>query len=217
MRLLNNVLGCAAMQQYMENNRKMFDDLKEHTGLPEVNMQNVGLIYDTLFIMDNYGMKMPNWTKGYYPKALRELHELGFQSMSANRQMTRFNGGPLLREVIANMKSSVFSRCYEQPQPVAVARKDETGDEIIPEPEGYGKTKKVQLFSGHDTTVSAFLSAVGLVIQQVPAYTAAVMVELHEPIKKIELDGSSEEEEEKPAPVNTDPTSEYIVKVGGEK
>lgn len=46
------------------------------------------------------------------------------------------------------------------------------------------RSKKLYLYSGHDNTVSAFLSTLNLLQQHQPAYTAAVIVELHEPLKR---------------------------------
>lgn len=99
------------VKEFIKKHNKVFEELKEHTGLPVVNIQNVGLIYDTLYIQSLYELPLPNWTKPFYPNPLKEMSELSFLAISATRKMLKFNGGPLLREVIDNMKRIVVAHC----------------------------------------------------------------------------------------------------------
>lgn len=108
---LDKFLNCAMVKEFIKKHNKVFEELKEHTGLPVVNIQNVGLIYDTLYIQSLYELPLPNWTKPFYPNPLKEMSELSFLAISATRKMLKFNGGPLLREVIDNMKRIVVAHC----------------------------------------------------------------------------------------------------------
>jgi len=43
---------------------------------------------------------------------MKTISDVGFQVLSANREMMKFNGGPLLKDVIQNMEKTIaFSKC----------------------------------------------------------------------------------------------------------
>lgn len=78
-----------------------------------------------------------------------------------------------------------------------------------PQKKPKGRQKKMFLYSGHDTTVSAFLSALNIFDVHQPPYTAAVIVELHHVV--IEDNGEDENEDEKILDFASQ--HQYIVKV----
>jgi len=43
-------LECPLMEEFQKSHEKNFQYIKEQTGLKEVNIENVGQVYDTLFI-----------------------------------------------------------------------------------------------------------------------------------------------------------------------
>ncbi|ODN03821.1 Lysosomal acid phosphatase [Orchesella cincta] len=156
------VLECPLIEEFKKSHQETFQYIKEHTGMDEVNIENVGQVHDTLFIQSLYNISLPNWTEKVYPEPMKTMSDLGFQILSANREMMKFNGGPLLKEVIENMESTVeFLKCPKK-------QKEKK------------RVKKVYLYSGHDTTVAAFLATLSVFDTHQPPYTSAVIVELHQ-------------------------------------
>lgn len=132
---LEQVLDCPAMREYSRLHKGTFDAVQNHTGLEKISMKNIGQVYDTLLIQVTkyrsdqtftfhtsnyktfqllcplptqslYGLQLPEWANDYFPEPMKTLEEFGFQVLSANRKMIRLNGGPLLTEVMGNMKAA---------------------------------------------------------------------------------------------------------------
>ncbi|CAL8125995.1 unnamed protein product [Orchesella dallaii] len=157
------VLECPLIEEFKQSHEQAFQYIKEHTGMPEVNLENIGQVHDTLFIQSLYNIPLPSWTEKVFPEPMKTVSDVGFQILSANREMMKFNGGPLLKEVIENMEKTLkCSKCKKKKQ------KEEN------------QVKKVYLYSGHDTTVAAFLATLSLFDTHQPPYCSAIMIELHE-------------------------------------
>jgi len=111
---------------------------------------------DALKIEGLYNFTLPDWTHEIFPKYNDQLHFLvgfSFQMITYSQEMKRLKVGPLLGEVLENMKN----------------KSTDSMDERM----------KFFMFSAHDTTVAGFLNALDLFDLEPPPYTAAIFIELH--------------------------------------
>ncbi|XP_048754443.2 lysosomal acid phosphatase-like [Ostrea edulis] len=158
--LMSETLSSDTVQNEETKNKKFYDLLKKNTGLPDVNIQNVWQPGDTLYCEKSHNMTLDPWALQKYGNTtvydkLRKLDAWQFHLLYYTKEMAKLKGGPLLKEMRDNMVNVSKDKNYTGP--------------------------KLFMFSGHDTTVAALLSALGLYanISSSPPYTACVMLELY--------------------------------------
>lgn len=140
-------------------NAAFYKLLDKETGVRRENISVVWKVADTLFVENAHNLTLPNWTRetwksGTVYSKLMELRDWSFALLFNGTSLSRFKGGPLLKEFIENMQKEVSG----------------TADPRY----------KMYMYSGHDTTVSALLSAMSVYNHRAPPYACAVLVELHE-------------------------------------
>jgi len=109
-------------------------------------------------------MHHPEWARKSYNNGsethiLMRMAEKAFESLTISPVSMKLRGGPILAEVKKNIEALRKSR--------------ETSAGTLPVPQ------KIYLYSGHDTTVTTLLQALGVYETHLVPYTAAVFVELH--------------------------------------
>lgn len=144
-------------------NKKLYEYVSKHTGLQITDFELISDLYDTLKIQKSYNLDLPAWTKEVFPEKMGKLAPLFFDQrvLVPTKEAKRVKAGPLLKFITRNMD---------------VQRKSShlTKKEI----EDHRKAK-VYMLSGHDTTSSIFLGAIGVFETQFPAYASAAIVEMH--------------------------------------
>nr|CAD7408913.1 unnamed protein product [Timema cristinae] len=103
---------------------------------------------------EKYNFTLPEWTKSVYPDKMKPLAELDFVVPTKTTLLKRLKSGPLLEEMVSNMKKKSENR-------------------LIP-------NRKMFVYSGHDTTVANFLNTLGVFDPQCPPYDALVLIELRQ-------------------------------------
>ncbi|XKL68273.1 hypothetical protein PGB90_003764 [Kerria lacca] len=110
-------------------------------------------IYDCLFIQNSHNFTLPKWTKKVFPEPLRTVSSFHFILDVFTTEMKRLRTGPLLNNMIEDMKNKISSPEFNQ---------------------------TIHFYSGHDITIAPFLFSLGIYNSIAPPYSAAVIVELRE-------------------------------------
>ncbi|CAG2056431.1 unnamed protein product, partial [Timema podura] len=133
-------------------NAELYAYLTNHTGRKISNVEDVEYLYNTLLIEEKYNFTLPEWTKSVYPDKMKPLAEIDFVVPTKTTLLKRLKSGPLLEEMVSNMKKKSENR-------------------LVP-------NRKMFVYSGHDTTVANLLNTLGVFDPQCPPYDALVLIEL---------------------------------------
>nr|XP_022309376.1 lysosomal acid phosphatase-like [Crassostrea virginica] len=159
--LLQETIASPTVQNEEIQNKDFYTLVRNYTGIKDkVNINNIWKPADTLFCEKTHNMTLDSWALEKYGnitiyEKLRLLEAWQFHLLYYNQEMAKLKGGPLLKEMRVNMVNTSSKKNYTGP--------------------------KLYMFSGHDTTVAALLSALGLYadIPASPVYAACVMLELY--------------------------------------
>ncbi|OWF40461.1 lysosomal acid phosphatase-like isoform X2 [Mizuhopecten yessoensis] len=140
-------------------NKEFYQFLSNKTGWGPLNITSIWKISDLFVCEKAHGMNWTTWANETWKnekitvyEKLRYLDDIAFRLLFSGPK-SRLKGGPLLKEIIENM----WHRLKGETQP------------------------KLYMHSGHDTTVAALLTALGLYDHgKSPPYAAMVAVELRE-------------------------------------
>ncbi|XP_041452493.1 lysosomal acid phosphatase-like [Lytechinus variegatus] len=136
-------------------NKDFFEMLKNNTGVTyDVTLSTVYKIEDPLFCEQAHGRTLPTWATDEVLLKLENLTNIGMAMLFGTKELARLKGGPLVGKMIADMEEK---------------SKNVTG---IP--------AKFYMYSAHDTTLAAFMSALGVYNGKQSPYASAVGVELWE-------------------------------------
>lgn len=150
---VDEVLELPEVKKVLDENKQLFAELTEHTGLTIQTPDDVQSLYGTLRAESEYGLELPEWTNEYYPHRLENLTELSYIYNIYTEEMKKVKAGPFLKKL-----STEFE-----------AKRNET---IKP------AERKISLYCGHDSTVVNILSGLNVWKQQMPVYGIMTLIEL---------------------------------------
>jgi len=131
--------------------------VSENSG-EQIDVSTMFKIRDPLICEKSHNMTLPDWVlNGTTYEDIGKVSDYGMGWNFNTREKARLTGGALVGRMIENMK------LFSSPQ-----KRSETQEPV----------RKVYLYSAHDTTLSAFMSALGVFNGISPDYSSAVMVEL---------------------------------------
>ncbi|KAK3603643.1 hypothetical protein CHS0354_017360 [Potamilus streckersoni] len=155
--LLDEALKSHKISEEEKKNKDFYAYIGKKTGWDHNNITNIWRIADSLFCEKTHNLTLPDWTNNrtvenitVYEK-LRLLESYQFTLLFGDNR-SLYKGGPLLGLMLDNMRKM----------------QNKTID------------TKFFMYSGHDTTVSALLSALNIFNKKSPPYAATVILELHE-------------------------------------
>uniref|UniRef100_A0A1B0GNE7 Uncharacterized protein n=1 Tax=Phlebotomus papatasi TaxID=29031 RepID=A0A1B0GNE7_PHLPP len=137
----------------LEKNRMMMKELTGITGLDIKTPDDVQSLFSTLKAEEEYGLKLPEWTKIFYPEKLLPLTELSYVWNVHTPEMKRLKAGPFLQKLVDEWKAA-------------------SEGNLKP------KDRKMYLYTGHDSSVVNVLHALGVWDYQLPDYAIMGMFEL---------------------------------------
>ncbi|XP_055609674.1 venom acid phosphatase Acph-1 [Uranotaenia lowii] len=149
------VLQSQEVKKIINDNKDLFKNLTDITGLTIATPDDVQSLYSTLRAESEFGLTLPQWTKDYYPEKLLPLTKLSYILNVYNDEMKKLKGGPFLKKTLAEWDAVI-------------------ADENNP------KNKKIYLYAGHDSTVVNILSAFNVWKEQFPNYAIMGLLELHQ-------------------------------------
>ena len=147
-------------------------------------------IYDTLLIESEFNLTLPAWTDQVFSVksmerfhvfnsikyslsdgTFKDLRDLSFTVDTLTEELRRLKGGPLVKEMIQHFD--------------AFATSTDTSNEMYTNPcktsillATFIISRKVYIYSGHDTTVAPILHTLGVFNGLAPPYASAILVEL---------------------------------------
>ncbi|XP_049806282.1 venom acid phosphatase Acph-1-like [Schistocerca nitens] len=137
------------------NAQELYVNLTQITGLSIQNPDDVQSLYSTLKAEEEFSLQLPEWTKEYYPHKMAPITAYSFTLNGYNRVLQKLKGGPLLRKIVNDMKGKANGT-------------------LTP------SQRKFYMYAGHDSTISNLLLALKVWDEQIPAYGALIMIELHQ-------------------------------------
>ncbi|GAB1868480.1 Lysosomal acid phosphatase [Camponotus japonicus] len=142
------------IRKIQEDNKQLFDELTNLTGMSITTIDDVSSLYSTLTAERQMNLTLPKWIDDYYSKLLR--YYLCEQQLNTfNDEFRRLKGGPMLRKIINEM----------------IAKK-----EGILQPE----KRKMFMYIGHDSTIVTLLDTMHIWYNQIPHCNIMIMIELHQ-------------------------------------
>ncbi|CAH3173890.1 unnamed protein product [Porites lobata] len=137
-------------QNMAKKNKELLSYISLHAN-KTYTLANGYQVYDTLFCEDSHNLTRPSWaTNGTTWEAMRNMSNFQMKWLFDSPEKAKLTGGSLVGAIVENMKNHIEPTC-----------------------------KKLHIYSAHDTTVAALLSALNLYDGISPAYSSAVMVELY--------------------------------------
>lgn len=137
------------------DNKKLYEELTNLTGMPISSPGDVGSLYSTLTAEKCMNLTLPEWTEDYYPDKLIPLTLYDYRLNVYDDRLKRLKGGPFLKKIVTDM----------------LGKRDN-----VLEPE----TRKMFMYVGHDSTIVTLLDVMHVWDDQMPNYNIMVMIELHE-------------------------------------
>ncbi|XP_047355334.1 prostatic acid phosphatase-like [Vespa velutina] len=151
----NTILQLPEVQNVQNENKQLYEELTNLTGMTIESPEDVSSLYSTLKAEETMKLTLPDWTKKYYPDKLIPLTLYDLKLNTYNDMLKRLKGGPLLKKIVYDM----------------IAKKKGT---LHPE------TRKMFMYVGHDSTVVTLLDVLHIWNDQMPEYNIMTLIELHE-------------------------------------
>ncbi|CAG2065557.1 unnamed protein product [Timema podura] len=145
--------GTYFMSQILTENKaeELYKFLQEQTGLEYKDPDDVQSLYSTLKAEEDFNLSLPEWTRGVYPDQLVPLTVFSYMLNAYNTQLQKLKAGPLLKKIIGDTDAKISGE----------------------------SRKTMYMYSGHDSTISNILLALGVWEPQLPVYNIMVLIELH--------------------------------------
>lgn len=125
------------IKSLIDENRKLFEYLEEHTGQPVRNLNQLKDIQNILEIENSMNFTLPEWTDEIMKPGDRfeYLSTYWLQVVTATTQLKRLRSGFLLKDILDRFKNKTLS--------------------LLP-------NQVMQIYSGHEITISSMLNSLGL-------------------------------------------------------
>lgn len=150
---VEEVLELPEVKAELDKNRDLLHELTMHTGMPINTPDDVQSLYSTLKAETELGLRLPQWTRKYYPDKLQNLTESSYIYNVYTDELKQLKAGPFIQKLLSEFES----------------KQDGT---IKP------KELKISMYTGHDSTVVNVLSGLNVWPKQFPTYGIMALFEL---------------------------------------
>ncbi|XP_002086575.3 prostatic acid phosphatase [Drosophila yakuba] len=133
---------------------QMFNELTNLTGKAIRSAEDINSLYITLLAEQEFGYKLPDWAKDYFPDRMQFLAEQSYVYNAYTPEMQKIKGGPFLNRMYKEM----------------VAKR---AGSLSP------KDRRMFIYTGHDWTVGNILMALGVWKRQMPRFAVMAIFETH--------------------------------------
>jgi len=143
------------IKSMIEQNEELFEYLEEHTGQPVRRIVQLRDIYEALNIEYGFNKTLPEWTRRVFVpgSAFENLSRYWFTFITGTPELKRLKSGFLMKEIFDIFTNKTLA--------------------LLPD-------KLMQMYSGHDTTIAAMLSGLGIFELHDPPYACGLIFELYE-------------------------------------
>ncbi|KAH8332196.1 hypothetical protein KR074_005531 [Drosophila pseudoananassae] len=149
------VFDLPEVKKVHEENSQLLQELGDHTGLNVSHVHDVTNIFISLQTEQAYGLKLPEWTKDYYPEKMLPLASLSYVYDAYTSEMRKLKGGYFIDFLLNQIQSKMSGKL-------------EPAD------------RRMFLSCGHDWTISNVLSALDVWEAKMPRFSALIAFELHQ-------------------------------------
>lgn len=152
---LEEVFATPELRGVQDENQELYKKLTEITGLKISTPDDVQSLYSTLRAESEYGLKLPAWTKEFFPDKLLPLTECSYIYNVMTPELQRIKGGPFITKMVNEWK-----QCAE--------------GTLKP------KDRKMFMYTGHDSSMVNIAQALQVWEKQLPVYAIMLLVELYQ-------------------------------------
>ncbi|XP_066485264.1 prostatic acid phosphatase-like [Tiliqua scincoides] len=158
--LLKETMGAKEVQDKVKSNMKLFATLAGHTGydvktLLDFNNNKLYNIYDALHVQKIHGLNLPSWATTDIMQQTGKVLMYGLTAMfgvHGREEKSRLQGGVLVKDILEKISEAAQS----------------------------ATKRKMIMYSAHDTTIVALLSALNVFNGMPPSYAACYFFELYQ-------------------------------------
>lgn len=150
---VEEVLVFPEVKAIIDENQQLFEELTKHTGMQIETPDDIQSLYSTLRAESEYGLKLPAWTKEYYPDKLTNLTDLSYIFNVYTNELKQLKAGPFAKKIITEFQ-------------------DKINGTLKP------KNLQISLYTGHDSSITNVLSAFDVWEQRFPTYGIMALFEL---------------------------------------
>jgi len=141
------------IQSVFKDNKELLDYISSHSGSKVNSVEEADWLYDNLLVEKLYNKTLPSWTQKVFPGGeFEKIRNLIFTVDSLTHEMKRLQAGPLLQIMKEDWIEAINGSF----------------------------AKKMEIFSGHDNTISYILNSLNIFDGKPPNYASAVIFELHQ-------------------------------------
>ncbi|EDW76776.1 uncharacterized protein Dwil_GK19458 [Drosophila willistoni] len=152
---VREVMNFPEVKKLHEDNSKLLQELTEITGLNVTYAHDVTNVFISLHAEQSYGLKLPQWTKDYYPDRMRSLAAKSYQYDAYTLELRKLKGGYFLDHMFKEMQAKVAGTL---------------------EP----TNRKMFIMCGHDWTIANVLAALNIWLDEMLSFSALIAFELHQ-------------------------------------
>ncbi|XP_039288747.1 prostatic acid phosphatase isoform X1 [Nilaparvata lugens] len=132
--------------------KDLYNYLTTNSGTKVSTIGGVRKLYSTLKCEEVNGYTLPEWTDAVFPDKMRKIVQLSIATNTWTNLLKRLRGGPLLKEILNNLKSKSSGKAQE----------------------------KLFFYSIHDTGIVSLYRTLGFEEMILPEYGATFIFELHQ-------------------------------------
>jgi prostatic aicd phosphatase len=152
--LYKEALNSDEVQEALSVYDEHFKYISDATGEDFSTPDSIFNLYFTLVTQSEYGYPLEDWTKPIYPEVVTKIAKDVYYIGTNTTELKKLSGGFLLRKIINDSKAKIDGLLTPQ-------------------------SRKMFLYSAHESNVAKFLRTLDVYDDNVPAYGAHVLVELH--------------------------------------
>ncbi|XP_033762458.1 testicular acid phosphatase homolog isoform X2 [Pecten maximus] len=145
--LVQDYRGENTMSNFVATHQDLVEQIMNISGLSKDSWSNIA---DILYCQYVHNLSLPEWESVLPFNLVTSLRDESASYFLPTQETTKLRGGPLLKEIIENMKRNLNT----------------------------DSNRKVYLYSGHDTTLIALMQILNVFDRRHPSYSACVIVEL---------------------------------------
>ncbi|CAF3640980.1 unnamed protein product [Rotaria socialis] len=131
--------------------RDLFEYLEKNTKQPVSDLFDAWAISDTVLIEKSYNIA-PLWATPAVIHQLQYISDIAAYHLMFMSEINRLRGGPLLRDILENIEDLILNK---------------------------SKRRKAKIYSGHETTIAATLSFLGINYPHQPPLASALFFDLY--------------------------------------
>ncbi|XP_018579473.1 venom acid phosphatase Acph-1-like [Anoplophora glabripennis] len=151
----NRLMKSKKWQREFFERRELFNYLSFHSGWNISNYGDIFYLYFGLRSEKEWGFELPEWTKLVYPQPLEDMVIKEYFVATSTTNLRRLATGYHLRKILDDTKAKI---------------------------EGTLKppSRKIFLYSAHESNVANFLTTLDIFEPQIPPYGCYILVEVHQ-------------------------------------